>query len=183
MLTTIKDDLQGTIKFIFQPAEEGAPRGERGGARMMVEEGVLENPNVAVVFGLHISAKSEVNTISYKPGGLLAASDGLRIRVLGKQTHGSTPWNGVDPITVSAQIIIGLQTIISRQTELTKEAAVITIGSIHGGVRSNIIPEEVVLIGTIRTLDVEMQDIIHKKIILTATKIAESFGATADVQI
>ncbi len=183
VLTTIKDDLQGTIKFIFQPAEEGAPRGERGGARMMVEEGVLENPKVDAVFGLHISAKSEVNTISYKPGGLLAASDGLRIRVLGKQTHGSTPWTGVDPITVSAQIIIGLQTIISRQTELTKEAAVISIGSIHGGVRSNIIPEEVVLIGTIRTLDVEMQDIIHNKIKLTATKIAESFGATAEVQI
>lgn len=183
VLTTIKDDMHGTIKFIFQPAEEGAPRGENGGARMMVEEGVLENPNVDVAFGLHISSMSEVNTISYRPGGLLAASDGLRIRVLGKQTHGSTPWTGVDPITAAAQIVIGLQTIISRQTELTKDAAVISIGSIRGGVRGNIIPEEVVMIGTIRTLDTGMQDIIHEKIKLTATKIAESFGATAVVQI
>ncbi len=149
----------------------------------MVKEGVLKNPEVDVIFGLHIWALAEVGTISYRPRSMMAAVDVLRITVKGKQTHGSTPWTGIDPITASAQIIIGLQTIISRQTELTKEAAVITIGSIHGGVRSNIIPEEVELIGTIRTLNTDMQDKIHEKIRLTTTKIAESAGAVADVQI
>jgi amidohydrolase len=183
ILTSIKSDLQGTVKFIFQPAEEGAPPGEEGGARLMVRQGVLENPEVDAIFGLHIDARTEVNKINYRPGGLLAAADRFVIRVKGKQTHGSTPWTGVDPIAVSAQIINGLQTIISRQTELTKEAAVISVGSIHGGVRSNIIPEEVVMIGTIRTLNVDMQKKIHEKIELTATKIAESAGAVAEVDI
>ncbi len=183
ILSSIKDDLAGSVKFIFQPAEEGAPRGEQGGARLMVKEGVLENPEVDVIFGLHIWALAEAGTINYRPGSIMAGSDGLRIKVKGKQTHGSTPWTGVDPITVSAQIIMGLQTIISRQTKLTEEAAVITIGSIHGGVRSNIIPEEVEMIGTIRTLNLEMRDKIHERIRLTATKIAESAGAVADVSI
>jgi len=183
ILTSMKKDLAGSVKFIFQPAEEGAPQGEEGGAELMVKEGVLKNPEVDVIFGLHIWALAEVGTISYRPRSMMAAVDGLRIKVKGKQTHGSTPWTGIDPITASAQIIIGLQTIISRQTELTEEAAVITIGSIHGGVRSNIIPEEVELIGTIRTLNTDMRDKIHEKIRLTATKIAESAGAVADVRI
>lgn len=183
ILSSMKKDLKGSVKFIFQPAEEGAPRGEQGGAGLMVKEGVLENPKVDVIFGLHVWALKEVGTIGYRPESFMAASDGLRITVEGKQTHGSTPWTGVDPITVSAQIIIGLQTIISRQTELTEDAAVITIGSIHGGVRSNIIPDQVEMIGTIRTLNTEMQDKIHVKIRLTVTKIAESAGAIAEVRI
>jgi len=187
ILTSMKNDLKGSVKFIFQPAEEGAPQSEEGGARLMIAEGVLENPKVDVIFGLHIWALMEVGTIGYRPEGTMAASDSLRITVKGKQTHGSTLWTVVDPIvdpiTVSAQIIMGLQTIISRQMELTENAAVITIGSIHGGVRSNIIPDQVELVGTIRTLNTEMQDKIHKKIRLTVTKIAESAGAAADVKI
>ena len=183
ILSSMKKYLPGSVKFIFQPAEEGAPQGEEGGAELMVKEGVLKNPKVDVIFGLHVRSIAEVGTISYRPESTMAAYDGLRITVKGKQTHGSTPWTGIDPITVSAQIIIGLQTIISRQTELTEEAAVITIGSIHGGVRSNIIPEQVELIGTIRTLNTDMQKKIHEKIRLTATKIAESAGAIADVRI
>ena len=183
ILSSIKEELAGSVKFIFQPAEEGAPRGEEGGARLMVKEGVLENPEVDVIFGLHIWSLAEVGTISYRPQSIMAGSDRLRIKVIGKQTHGSTPWTGVDPITVSAQIIMALQTIISRQTALTEDAAVITIGSIHGGVRGNIIPEEVQMVGTIRTFNVQMQDKIHKKVRLTATKIAESAGAVADVYI
>jgi amidohydrolase len=183
VLTKVKKDIKGTVIFIFQPAEEGAPQGEEGGAELMVKEGVLENPKVDAIFGLHINSKTEVGKITYKPGGTMAAVDRLEIKVKGKQTHGSTPWAGVDPIVAASQIITGLQTIISRQTELTKEGAVISIGLIRGGVRSNIIPEEVELIGTIRTLDVEMQKKIHAKIKLTATKIAESSGAVAEVKI
>ncbi|MBL6446121.1 amidohydrolase [Fulvivirga sp. 29W222] len=183
VLSSIKEDLPGTVKFIFQPAEEGAPPGETGGAGLMVKEGVLKNPAPEVIFGLHISAGTPVGQINYKPGGAMAASDRFTITVKGQQAHGSTPWGGVDPIVVSAQIINGLQTIISRQTELTKEAAVLTVGMIRGGVRFNIIPEEVELIGTIRTLDTSMQEMIHNKVRLTATKIAESSGATAHVDI
>lgn len=183
VLTEMKDEIKGTVVFLFQPAEEGAPPGEEGGAKLMVEEGVLKDHKVDVVFGLHINSGLEVNKIRYKPGGALAAVNRLVIKVKGKQTHGSTPWTGVDPITVSAQIIQGLQLIISRQTELTKEAAVISIGKISGGVRSNIIPEEVEMIGTIRTLDTEMQKKIHDNIRRTVTNIAEASGATAEVTI
>jgi amidohydrolase len=183
ILTRNKADLKGTIKFIFQPAEEGAPVGEEGGARLMVKEGVLENPKVDVIFGLHISSVTPLGKITYKPGGILAAADNYSIKVLGKQAHGSSPWMSIDPIVVSAQIIMGLQTIISRQTELTKEAAVITVGRIQAGIRENIIPEEAFFAGTIRTLDTAMQQKIHDKIVLTATKIAESAGAKADVTI
>ncbi len=183
ILTGMKKDLAGNVVFIFQPAEEGAPPGEEGGAKLMVKEGLMGQINADVVFGLHISSGLEVGKIRYKPGGAMAAADRFVITVNGKQTHGSRPWGGVDPIMVSAQILQGLQTIISRQTELTKEAAVITVGKIQGGVRNNIIPESCEMIGTIRTLDTEMQDIIHEKIKLTATKIAESAGATADVDI
>lgn len=183
VLTQMKDQLKGTVVFIFQPAEEGAPPGENGGAKMMVEEGVLKNNNVDVIFGLHINSATEVGSIRYKPGGALAAADRFVITVKGKQTHGSTPWTGVDPVIVAAQIIQGLQFIVSRQTELTKEAAVISVGRIQGGVRNNIIPEEVEMEGTIRTLDKDMQAKLHADIHRTATNIAESMGATAEVEI
>ena len=183
ILAGMRNELKGTVKFIFPPAEEGAPTGEEGGASLMVKEGVLENPKVDVVFGLHINSLTEVGKLKYRPEGTMASSDGLRIKVKGKQVHGAYPWDGIDPISVSAQIINGLQTIVSRQTELIQDAAVVTIGSIHGGVRGNIIPEEVEMVGTIRALDVEMQKKIHEKVKLTATKIAESAGATAEVEI
>jgi amidohydrolase len=183
ILTKNKTDLKGTIKFVFQPAEEGAPAGEEGGAALMVKEGVLENPKVDAIFGMHISSMTPLGMITYRPGGLLAASDTWSITVKGRQAHGSAPWMGVDPIVVAAQIINGLQTIISRQSELTKEAAVITVGRLQSGIRENIIPEEAFMAGTIRTLDAGMQDKIHEKIKLTATKIAESAGATAEVTI
>lgn len=183
ILAGMKEDVPGTVVFIFQPAEEGAPPGEQGGAEMMVEQGVLKSPEVDAVFGIHINSKTPVGEVRFKPGGALAAVNRLVIKVKGKQTHGSTPWTGVDPVTVSAQIILGLQTIVSRQTELTKEAAVISIGKISGGVRSNIIPEEVEMIGTIRTLDRDMQREIHERIRRTVTNIAEASGATAEVTI
>lgn len=183
ILSEMRDQLPGTVKFIFQPAEEGAPPGEEGGAELMVQEGVLKSPDVDAIFGLHIWSKTEVGTIKYKPKGTMAAADRFVIKVKGKQTHGSTPWTGVDPIVTSAKIIEGLQTIISRQTELTKAAAVISVGKIQGGVRNNIIPEEAEMIGTIRTLDPHMQKIIHEKIRHVATTIAESMGATAEVDI
>ncbi len=181
ILSKNKNDLKGTVKFIFQPAEEGPPAGEEGGAALMVKEGVLEG--VDVIFGMHIQSISPLGRITYRPAGMMAASDWFSIKVKGKQAHGAAPWMGVDPIVVSAQIINGLQTIVSRQTELTKEAAVITIGRIQAGVRENIIPEEAFMAGTIRTLDEGMQEKIHEKIKLTATKIAESAGATAEVTI
>ncbi len=183
ILSKDKADLKGTIKFIFQPAEEGAPVGEEGGAALMIKEGVLENPKAEVIFGLHISSVSPLGTLNYKSGGMLAAADNYSIKVKGVQAHGASPWSSVDPIVVSSQIIMGLQTIISRQTDLTKEAAVISVGLIKAGIRENIIPEEAYFAGTIRTLDVAMQDKIHDKIKLTATKIAESAGATAEVTI
>lgn len=183
ILTKMKSQLKGNVVFLFQPAEEGAPPGEKGGAGLMVEEGVLNDPKVDVVFGLHINAQTEVGHIRFKPGGTMAAADRFVIKVKGKQTHGSTPWTGIDPVTVAAQIAQGLQMIIARQTELTKEAAVISIGKISGGVRHNIIPEEVEMIGTIRTLDTEMQDMIHAKIRQTAEHIAQASGATVDVEI
>lgn len=176
VLSKMKSEISGTVVFLFQPAEEGAPEGEEGGAALMIKEGALDNPKVEAVFGLHISSLTPVGVITYKPEGLLAASDSYSIKVKGRQSHGSAPWMGVDPIVVSSQIILGLQTIISRQTELTKEAAVITVGKFTSGVRSNIIPEEAEMIGTIRTLDNDMQDKVHEKIKVTATKIAESAG-------
>lgn len=183
VLSEIKNELRGTVKFIFQPAEEGAPPGEEGGAGLMVKEGVLKNPNVDVIFGLHINSQTEVGKITYRPGGTLAAADVFTIKIKGKQTHGSAPWSGADPIVAAAQVIMGLQTIISRESQLTKNAAVITVGSIHGGVRNNIIPEEVELIGTIRTLDTTMQKKIHERIRHKAKTIAESMNTTAEVNI
>jgi amidohydrolase len=183
ILNGMKKELKGTILFIFQPAEEGAPAGEEGGAELMLKEGLFNELKPAVVFGLHVSSDLEVGKIRYKPEGLLAAADTYSIKVKGKQTHGSRPWSGVDPIVVSAQIVLGLQTIVSRQTDLTKAPAVITVGKISGGVRHNIIPEEAEMIGTIRTLDTAMQRDIHERIRKTATAIAESAGATAEVVI
>ena len=183
ILSGMKNDLNGTVMFIFQPAEEGAPPGEEGGAKLMLKEGLFDDPRPEVAFGLHISSTVEVGKISYKPGGLLAAADRFEIKVKGKQSHGSRPWAGVDPILTSAQIIMGLQTIVSRQMELTKEPAVITVGKIDAGVRNNIIPEEATMIGTIRTLDPEMRKDIHQRIRKTATLIAEAQGAVAEVNI
>jgi len=183
VLSKIKNDIHGTVKFIFQPAEEGPPEGEKGGAKLMVEEGVLKNPDVDVIFGLHIASGTDVGVIGYKPAGAMAAAQRFVIKVKGKQTHGARPWAGVDPIVVSAQIINGLQTIISRDTELTKEAAVITIGMIHGGVRNNIIPEEVEMTGTIRTLDFGMQKKLNDEMMHRVPAIAEAFGAKAEIEI
>ncbi|MFC6998386.1 amidohydrolase [Rufibacter roseus] len=183
ILAQHRKELKGTVKFIFQPAEEGAPAGEEGGADLMVKEGVLRNPNVDAIFGIHINSATEVGTMKYRPQGTMASSDNFKIRVKGRQAHGAYPWASVDPIVVSAQIINSIQTIVSRQLELTKDAAVVTVGSIHGGVRSNIIPEEVEMIGTIRTLDTTMQRQVHEKLRRTATLIAESAGATAEVEI
>jgi amidohydrolase len=183
ILSKNKSDLKGTIKFIFQPAEEGPPKGEEGGADLMVRESVLENPKVDVIFGLHIQGIRKLGQIAYKPAGMMAASDWFTIKVKGKQSHGAAPWLGIDPIVVSAQIINGIQTIVSRQTQLTKEPAVISVGMIHAGVRQNIIPETAEMSGTIRTFDPAMQQDIHEKLKRTATLIAESAGATAEVTI
>jgi len=183
ILVNMKSELKGTVKFIFQPAEEGPPEGEEGGAPLMIKEGALENPKVDVMFGLHISSQTDVGKITYRSEGIMAASDWFTIKVKGKQTHGSQPWAGIDPVAVSAQIINGLQTIVSRQVDLTKNPAVVTVSTINGGVRSNIIPEEVIMTGTIRTLDTGTQRIIHDKIKLTASKIAEASGATAETVI
>lgn len=181
ILSGMKNEIKGTIKFIFQPAEEGPPEGEEGGAELMVKEGVMENPKVDVIFGLHIESDIEVGRIEYKPGAFMAAADWFSIKVKGKGSHGSQPWKGIDPIQVAAQIIDGLQNIVSRQMELTKAPVVITVGKIHGGVRQNIIPEDCQLDGTIRTLDSAMQKEVHQRIRWTAAKIAEASGATAEV--
>lgn len=183
ILAGMKSELKGTIVFLFQPAEEGAPEGEEGGAALMIKEGVLDDPKVDVAFGLHISSQTPVGMVTFKPEGLLAAADVVKIKVKGVQAHGSAPWSGIDPIVVSAQIINGLQTIVSRQLDLTEAGVALTIATIHGGVRSNIIPEEVEMTGTLRTLDNRMQDELHARIKRTAEKIAESMGATAEVEI
>jgi amidohydrolase len=183
VLSKMKSKLRGTVVFIFQPAEEGAPAGEEGGAALMVKEGVMDNPKIDAIFGIHINAQTEIGKIKYKSGSFMAAADWFTIKVKGKQTHGSTPWTGVDPIAVASQIINGLQMIVSRQSELTKAPVVITVGRINGGIRENIIPEELTMAGTIRTLDDQMQKDTHEKIKLTAQKIAESMGATAEVSI
>lgn len=183
VLSKHKDKINGTIKFIFQPAEEGPPKGEEGGAELMIKEGVLKNPNVDAIFGLHISSILDVGTISYKSGGTMAAAQTFEINVSGKQSHGSRPWTSVDPIVVSAKIIDGLQTIISREAELTKEGAVITVGKITSGVRSNIIPESAKLIGTIRTLDYDMQAFINKRMKEMVPAIAKAYRAEATISI
>ena len=183
VLSGMKDKIKGTVVFIFQPAEEGPPAGEEGGAPLMVKEGVMDNPKIDAVFGIHINAQTEIGKIVYKPGSFMASSDWFSIKVKGKQSHGSQPWLGIDPIAAATQIYTGLQMIVARESELTKAPVVITIGKINAGVRENIIPEELTMAGTIRTLDSAMQKDVHEKIRLTATKIAESMGATAEVTI
>jgi len=178
-----KDKIKGTVKFIFQPAEEGPPPGEEGGALLMVKEGVMQNPKVDAIFGLHINSQTPVGTIRYKSGGTMAAAQEFTIKVKGKQSHGSQPWAGVDPILISAKIIDGLQTIISRETDLTNEAAVITVGKIRSGVRFNIIPEDAEMIGTIRTLDYDMKDKLNKRMIEMVTTIAKAYGGEATCEI
>jgi amidohydrolase len=182
VLAGLRAELAGTVKFIFQPAEEGAPEGEDGGAELMVRQGVLENPKVEAIFCLHVFP-FELGSIVFRPGGLMAASDTFRITVRGRQTHAALPWDGVDPIVVSAEIILGLQTIVSRQSDLTVGPAVITVGIVEGGIKSNIIPDEVHLTGTIRTFDAAMRSSIQSRIKTTAEHIAAAAGATATVQI
>ena len=183
VLASMKSDLKGTVKFVFQPAEEGAPPGEEGGAALMVKEGVLKNPDVGVMYGLHINSHTPVGTITYKSGGTLAAADRWVMNIEGKQSHGSAPWSGIDPIVTAAQIVSGMQTVISRNAELTNEAAVLSVGLIRGGVRNNIIPESVEMIGTIRTLDVKMQDQLHADFQRVATNIGEAMGAKVTLTI
>jgi amidohydrolase len=183
ILVNMKSELRGKVKFIFQPAEEGAPRGEKGGAELMVEEGVLNNPKVDVIFGLHISADTDVGKIRYKEGGTMAAVDPFKIVIKGKQAHGAYPWLSVDPITTAAQIIMSLQTIVSREVKLIDEAAVVTIGSIHGGNRSNIIPSEVELVGTIRTLNKAAREHMYEAIPRKVKGIADSMRAEVEVTL
>jgi len=183
VLAGMRENLPGTAIFLFQPAEEGAPQGERGGAKLMIEEGALDNPKPQAIFGLHVSPSYAAGTIAYRSGATMANEDSLRLIVRGRQTHGASPWGGTDPIVVASQIVLGLQTIVSRQVDLPVAPAVITIGSIHGGVRSNIIPEEVEMIGTIRTFEPEMRRDIIERVRKTAALIAESSGAVASLTI
>ncbi|HKB84192.1 MAG TPA: amidohydrolase [Burkholderiales bacterium] len=181
LLAGMKGQLQGRIKFIFQPAEEGPPPGEEGGAALMIKQGVLENPRPDVIFGLHVFAGVEVGMIAYRPGPAMASSDRMRITVNGRQTHGALPWRGVDPIVVSSQIVLGLQTIVSRQVDVTLEPAVVSIGAIKGGVRDNIIPDAVEMLGTVRTFNEEMRADMHARIRNTVELIAKSAGASAQI--
>ncbi|MEL6812469.1 MAG: amidohydrolase [Bacteroidota bacterium] len=182
VLSQHKDKIKGTVKFIFQPAEEGPPPGEEGGAKLMIKEGVLKNPDVDAIFGLHINSGTPVGTIKYKSGGTMAAVERFVVNVQGKQTHGSAPWTGVDPILISAKIIDGFQTIISRESPLVQEAAVITVGKITSGVRFNIIPESAELIGTVRTLDPNMRTLIMRRMNEMARDIAKAYGGSATIE-
>ena len=181
VLYNIKDQIPGQVKFIFQPAEEGPPPGEEGGAELMVKEGVLTNPDVDAIFGLHISSKSTAGQVLLKPGSIMAAVDEFRIDLTGVQTHGSTPWTGIDPIVTASQMINSIQTIVSRSMPLTTAAAVVTIGSIHGGVRSNIIPEKLYMLGTIRTLDNSMRATVLKRLDEIVQNVAAANNVKADV--
>jgi amidohydrolase len=183
VLSKMKKEVPGTVVFIFQPAEEGPPGKEEGGAPLMIKEGALDNPKVEAIFGLHINSQTPIGMITYKSGATMASSDWFTIKVKGKQTHGSQPWGGIDPIYVSSLIIQGLQGIVSRQSELTIAPVVISVGKITSGVRSNIIPEEALMEGTIRTLDPVMQKETHERMKKVASTIAAAYGATAEVNI
>ena len=183
ILAGMKDKLKGTVVFIFQPAEEGAPVGEEGGAELMIKEGVLENPKVDAIFGLHISSDLEVGKIKYKAGPIMAGVSDFKITVDGKGSHGSTPWTSVDPIVVSAQIINNIQTIVSRNINLTENPAVVTIGSINGGNRSNIIPEVVEMLGTIRVFSDKDEKLVYERLRMIVENTAESFGAKATINV
>jgi len=181
VLAGVRERIPGTVKFIFQPAEEGAPDEEGGGARMMIDEGCMEG--VGAIFGLHVTSNHHTGKLGYRSGPLMASSDELRIFLRGRQTHGAMPWLGVDPIVVGSQVVMGLQTIVSRSMELTKEPSVVTVGVFHGGVRDNIIPDEVKMEGTIRTFDEGQRDAIHEHVKRITEMIAASGGAKARVQI
>lgn len=182
VLATMRDELPGTVMFVFQPAEEGAPPGEEGGAELMLREGLFDDPRPDAIFGLHV-VPAPVGTIGWRSGGMMASSDRFTIKVRGRQTHGAVPWGGVDPIVVASQIVLGLQTIPSRQLDATLTPSVVTVGAIRGGVRHNIIPEEVDMTGTLRTFDPDTREQIHERVTRTAENIAASAGATAEVEI
>ncbi len=175
----VRAELPGTVVFLFQPAEEGAPAGEEGGASLMIKEGVLERHKPEAVFGLHVFANMPTGMIGYRGGPLMAGSDSYRIVVKGRQTHGARPWSGIDPIVVSSQIVNALQTVVSRQTDITANPAVVTVGAIKGGIRHNIVPDEVEMVGTIRTFDPQQRATILKNIERLVTHTAEASGATA----
>lgn len=183
ILAGMKKELTGTVKFIFQPAEEGAPKGEEGGAALMVKEGVLDNPKVDAVFGLHMDALTEVGKITCRPGGFMAGAVDMKINVQGKPSHGANPWLSVDPIVVAAQIVTNLQTIVSRNVNITENPAVVTIGSIHGGNRFNIISEQVEMMGTVRTLSKADEALVFGRIRQIVEKTAEAAGATATLEL
>ena len=183
VLAGLRERIPGTVKFIFQPAEETPPIGEEGGARMMIEEGCLQNPDVGAIFGLHVTSIHQTGTIGYRSGAMMASADDFRVFVRGTQTHAAMPWRGVDPIVVSSQIVLGLQTIVSRQMNIAHEPSIVTVGVFHGGVRHNIIPDEVKLEGTIRTFDEEQREQIHGHVERITKLIAEAGGATAKVHI
>ncbi|MBA6316366.1 amidohydrolase [Cellulophaga baltica] len=182
ILSKNKDKINGSVKFIFQPAEEGPPPGEEGGAALMIKEGALKNPNVDAIFGLHINSGTSVGTIGYKPGGTMAAVERFVVNVNGKQTHGSQPWGGVDPIYIAAKIIDGYQSIISRESNLLVEPAVITVGKITAGVRFNIIPESTEMIGTVRTLDPDMKALIIRRMTEMTEGLAKTYGGSATIE-
>ena len=186
VLSAMKAQLPGSVVFLFQPAEEGPPAGEKGGAELMIAEGALDAPKVDAIFGLHVFSGHGLGTagsLAVRPGGIMAASDRLAITIKGRQTHGAQPWSGVDPVVVAAQVIMGLQTIVSRQMDLTTGPVVVTIGTVEAGSRYNIVPEEARMTGTLRTFDPQMRREIHRRVEQTATRIAESAGAVAEVRI
>lgn len=183
LLAGMRDEIAGTVKFIFQPAEEMPPIGEEGGAKLMIEQGCMEDPKVEAIFGLHITSKLHANVIGYRAGPLMASADQFRIFVRGNQTHGAQPWSGVDPIVVGSQIVLGLQTIVSRKMNLTEEPSVVTVGSFQAGNRSNIIPDEAKMEGTIRTFDEKHRAEIHTFVEKITSLIAEAGGAKAQVHI
>ena len=182
-LAGVRDQIPGTVKFIFQPAEEGPPPGETGGAPLMVAEGVLENPKPAAIFGLHVISGIPAGMITYRSGPFMASADWLYITVKGKQTHGAWPWSGIDPVVTSAQIVTGLQNIVARQIDVSKEPAVVTVATIHGGTRKNIIPDQVEMTGTIRTFDEGMRQDVHARIKHIAESIAGANHAHAEVKV
>lgn len=182
-LQKMQKEVPGTIVFLFQPAEEGSPNNEEGGAPLMIKEGAMDNPKLDMVYGLHMAASMPAGMMAYKSGAAQASSDVFKIVVHGKGSHGAMPWGSIDPIVVAAQIVEGLQHIVSRSADLTKAPLVISVGSLHSGVRANIIPESAEMVGTIRSLDATMRKEVHEKMKRTATLIAESAGATADVEI
>ena len=183
VLAAVRDELPGTVKFLFQPAEEGPPKGENGGAKMMIEEGALQNPQVDAVVGLHISQSDVVGRASFRSLGMMASAQRFDVEITGSQTHGALPWSGVDPIVTGAQIVNGLQTIASRQVDITQHPVVVTVGKFEAGVRNNIVPETARLSGTIRTFDPNVRAQVHEKIERIVTQVAQSQGATATVEI